>query len=57
MGTVDYTVCPQCGTDLSSLLRSLTDCSLCGAPENAQAKLERKQVSIEQPDLDARLAD
>jgi hypothetical protein len=57
LGTVDYTVCPRCGTDLSSLLRSSTDCNLCGAPEKAQANLERKQTSIEQPDLDARLAD
>jgi hypothetical protein len=57
LGAVEYTACPRCGTDLAELSRLSTDCHLCGAPEKAQSNRERRQTNIDQPDLDARLAD
>jgi hypothetical protein len=57
LGAVEYTACPRCGTDLAELSRLSTDCHLCGAPEKAQSNHERRQTNVEQPDLDARLAD
>lgn len=57
LGSVEYTACPRCGTGLDSLPRASTDCSLCGAPEMADNSLARRETNIDQPDLDARLAD
>lgn len=57
LGAVDYTACPRCGTALAELLRAASDCNLCGAPEQVQNNRERRHSNIEQPDLDARLAD
>ena len=57
LGAVDYTACPRCGTSLAELMRTASDCNLCGAPDQVQNNRERLHSNIEQPDLDARLAD
>ena len=57
LGAVDYTACPRCGTALAELIRAASDCNLCGAPDQVQNNRERRHSNIEQPDLDARLAD
>ena len=57
LGAVEYTACPRCGTGLAELTRLATDCNLCGASEQLQNNRERRHNNIEQPDLDARLAD
>lgn len=57
LGSVEYKACPRCGKQLSSHHRDESECILCGAPERAETNEERRSVSAQQPDLDARLAD
>ena len=57
LGSVDYKACPRCGTELSKLDRNAMDCILCGAAEQSQKNEERRGAGVQQPDLDARLAD
>jgi DNA repair exonuclease SbcCD ATPase subunit len=57
LGSVEYSSCPRCGTQLSTLPREAAACNLCGAPEHPQNNEERRSAGTEQPDLNARLVD